>query len=72
MWILTSWEPGLLFALVTEDAVHDLERCHSLQGVQNVLGDPAWESQVMDPLHKGITFIAWQQAGNYTAYVSQQ
>lgn len=52
MWIPTSWEPGLLFSFVTEDAVHDLKGCYSLQGVQDVLGGPAWESQVMDPLEQ--------------------
>lgn len=48
----TSREPGFLFSLVAEDAVHDLEGCYPLQGVQDVLGGPAWESQVMDPLRK--------------------
>ena len=52
MWILTSRQPGLLFPLVTVDAVHDLKRCDSLQGVHYILGGPAWESQVVDPLHK--------------------
>lgn len=57
MWILTSREPGFFLPFVTEDAVHDLKRRHSLQGVQNVLGGPAWQSQVMDPLPKEAAFI---------------
>lgn len=65
MWTLTSREPGLLSPLVTEDAVRDLEWCDSLQGVQNVLGGPAWESQVMDPLRKKIAFITLHHANNH-------
>lgn len=52
MWNLTSRELGLLFSLVTEDAVCDLKGCDSPQGVQDVMGSPARESQVMDPLCK--------------------
>jgi len=44
MGILTSWEPGLFFPLVTEDAVRDLKGCYSFQGVQDILAGPAWES----------------------------
>lgn len=57
MWIPTSREPGLLFSLVTEDAVHDLKGSYSLQGVQDLLGGPAWQSQVMNPLQKRRMFI---------------
>lgn len=63
--ILTSWEPGLLFPLVTEDAVCDLKWCHSLQGCQNILGGPVWKSQVMDPLHQKIAFITRHHANNH-------
>lgn len=47
----TSREPGLLLPLVTEDAVRDFKGRYPLQGVQKVLGGPAWKSQVVDPLH---------------------